>query len=170
MCASLAGLAALPGIRPERWKPGDRAAYTEVFPAGWDLVVPHDEKLFLAVDHYCLDPGCACSDVVVRFVGLVDGSDAGTAVAPLPAKHNAHVSDRADVRALWRALLETTPPSKLRERFRRMRYFARSLVPRIAPLDHRHAARQRDAARPRCAGGKKYKKCHLAEDEKSRAN
>lgn len=124
----------LPGVRPPRWKGGDLAAYMEVFPAGWDLVVPYKDALFLAVDQYCLNPGCGCATVAVQFVRMGDGADAGTATTSIPSKRDAHVSDDAEVRALWRALFDHAPPETFRRRFREMRGFARSLVPKIAPL------------------------------------
>lgn len=48
-------------------KHGELAPYQQVFPFAKPIFVAHDGIKFLVDDHYCLKPGCDCTEVLLAF-------------------------------------------------------------------------------------------------------
>ncbi len=54
--------------------PDAMIAHDELFPADWDLVVTIEGAPYWAVDLYCHNPQCTCTDVTVSFYQLENGA------------------------------------------------------------------------------------------------
>jgi len=129
--------------------------FSQVFPWDFDLTVVHDQRKYLAIDQYCLQPRCTCDDLNVQFFDLMTDADSapnlGLAKATLRSLQSATFQGQPIVRELWNALLAQTPDQVLRDRFNRMRQVAdRQLRAPGTPA--------RKAPCP-CGSGKKYKRC-----------
>ena len=148
------------------WKPGETVSWGEsLVGVREDLYIVGD-RLFEAVDHYCVEPDCDCGDVVLDFQPLtprgapppggvrVDRSGAAT----FELTHEKH---RASVERLW--TLFRMRHLGYRERFARRRAVMHGLAGRIVSAPENEIERRsprvgRNEPCP-CGSKKKYKKC-----------
>jgi hypothetical protein len=124
------------------------------------------ERVFEAVDLYCVAPRCSCGEVVVDFAPIIPhGAPAPGAVrvaktgtATLEPEHERH---RERLEQLWAAFCLRHPRyvERLARRSTVMQGLARRIVgaPR-AGIERRTARVGRNDPCP-CGSGKKYKKC-----------
>lgn len=147
---------------------GAMVGFGEAYPDARSDCYLEGGRRFLAMDQYCVEPGCSCGDVVVQFIEFVD--ERGRCVGLV----------RYDASA-GRATSFESEPSCTDEFLRRLwgRYQARHSLPgrfqqRMARMKEAGAARGRLAAAARpavpavgrndpcpCGSGRKYKKCCL---------
>jgi SEC-C motif len=132
-------------------------SFCDAFPYDFDLVVGLDGSGYWAEDQYCLRPGCSCDDVVVHFVEAEKRSaSVGDVRASIRHLDEPHIDGGQLLSRLWKALIDRHGEGPLRERFERMRDFARrrsSSGTRSAP------ARVGRNELCLCGSGKKHKRC-----------
>jgi hypothetical protein len=117
------------------------------------------DRIFEALESYCVAPGCDCGEVFVDFSAVVprgashpghvefDGAEA--TLYPERARHRARLTE------LWAAYGKRHPEH--RERFTRRRAIMHGLAGRIVAVPFRPPV-GRNAVCP-CGSGKKFKKC-----------
>lgn len=148
--------------------PNAMIAYDELFPADWDLVVTVGGTPYWAVDLYCPNPQCTCSDVAVSFYQLETGArptpfvgHARLEVGDDDGKSARVVEASTEIEKLVAAFLERHEP-RLRTRYAEARRailrFGRSHRTRPAALLPQAGRVPRNAMCP-CGSGKKYKRC-----------
>jgi SEC-C motif len=155
-----------PLIEVANWKPGEVVAWGEAMVGVRQDIFRYGERVFEAVDLYCVAPDCLCREVVLDFAPVAPrGAPAPGAVrvdklgvATVEPEHEKH---RQRLEQLWAGFQRRHP--RYRERFARrstvMQGFAGRIVaaPR-AGIERRTAKIGRNDPCP-CASGKKYKKC-----------
>jgi hypothetical protein len=130
--------------------------FCDVFPWDFDITVAHDATKLLAIDTYCMNPGCRCDEVVVQFFDtLAVGATIpgiGHVKASVRRVRTPTVEGPAVLHELWDELLDQVGADRLRDPFQRMRPVGkgRTAAPSRTPA--------RNAPCP-CASGKKYKRC-----------
>ena len=155
-----------PEIKIEDWKPGEVVAWGEALVGVRQDIFRFGERVFEAVDLYCVAQGCSCGEVVLDFAPIVPrGAPAPGAVrvaksgaATLEPQHERH---RERLEQLWAAFRKRHP--RYVERFARRSTAMQGLAGRIvgAPrggIERRTARVGRNAPCP-CGSGRKYKKC-----------
>jgi hypothetical protein len=153
-------------IRVESWERGERVAWGEALVGVRQDIFRFGERVFEAVDLYCVAEACACREVVVDFWPLIPrGAPALGAVrvdesgeATLEPEYERH---RERLEQLWAAFQRRHP--RYRERFARRSAIMHGLAGRIvgaprAEIERREAKVGRNDACP-CGSGKKYEKC-----------
>jgi len=155
-----------PEIKVESWKPGDVLAWGEALVAVRQDLFRFGERVFEAIDLYCVAPGCSCGEVVVDFAPVVPrGAPAPGAVrvaksgaATLDPEHERH---HERLEQLWAAFCGRHP--RRVERFAHRSTVMQGLAGRIvgaprAGVERRTARVGRNDSCP-CGSGRKYKKC-----------
>lgn len=153
-------------IKVESWKPGEVVAWGEALVGVRQDIFRFDERVFEAVDLYCVAPSCCCGEVVVDFVPIVPRGAASpgavrvakTGTATLEPEHERH---RVRLERLWAAFCVRHPRHV--ERFARRSTIMQGLAGRIvstprAAIERRTARVGRNDPCP-CGSGRKYKKC-----------
>jgi hypothetical protein len=134
--------------------------YFEVFPSRWDLSVVVDRRLWWIVDHWCLKPGCTCSEVGLGF-HAEDGSAEELVGVDLPKRRLEGPEWSETGRRLWEAVrAEEELIEELDDRRADIRRVARKLPEFLNPP--RAAAPPPGAGRNEpcpCGSGKKFKRC-----------
>jgi hypothetical protein len=154
----------LPEIAVERWKPGELVAWDEALVGLRQDIFRFDERVFEAVDLYCIAPGCLCGEVVVDFAPIVPrGAPAPGAVrvaksgtVALEPEHERH---QERLEQLWAAFCLRHP--RYVERFARRSSVMQGVAGRIvgAPrVERRRPTVGRNDPCP-CGSARKYKKC-----------
>lgn len=155
-----------PQIKVEAWKPGEVVAWGEAMVGVRQDLFRFGERVFEAVDLYCVTEGCSCGEVVLDFAPVAPrGAPAPGAVrvdtlgeASVEPEHEKH---RERLEQLWAAFQQRHP--RYRERFARRSTVMHGLAGRIvgAPrgkIERRTAKVGRNDPCP-CGSGKKFKKC-----------
>jgi hypothetical protein len=153
-------------VKVEDWKSGDLVAWGEALVGVRQDIFRFGNRVFEAVDLYCVAEGCSCGEVVLDFAPVVPrGAPAPGAVrvdnsgqASLEPEHERH---RERLEQLWAAFQSRHP--RYRERFARRSTVMQGLAGRLvgAPrggIERRTAKGGRNDPCP-CGSGKKYKKC-----------
>ena len=131
--------------------------FSVVFPYEFDVTIAYERRLYLAEDHYCLQPACTCEDVLVYFVETSKGGKAlGHARASVRRLRAAAIEGPPLVRRLWNALIDEYGEAPLRERFKRMRTVAKGLSPSPRIVARPKVGRNEPCP---CGSGKKFKRC-----------
>ncbi len=157
------------------WAPGKVVAWREVEPDGrLDLYLVR-ERWYSAMDYYCANPTCECSEVQVVFLApqaeKPERRKLGAVTFSLPDGRQTSISELASgvtedqVAELGRLFLRRHGGQRLAERYHRVRHevgveiYQRHLGAKHAPT----ATTGRRQARPNdpcpCGSGKKFKKC-----------
>lgn len=144
--------------------PNAMIAYDELFPADWDLVVHREGVPYWAVDLYCHNSQCTCTDVTVSFYELETGKRGAVGRLRLDV-----ANDDDELRIVEKSIddeLTALFLEKYRERIRARHAEARRAVLRFGrPLRRTAPAALPQAARIArntlcpCGSGKKYKRC-----------
>lgn len=155
-----------PQIKVDGWNPGEVVVWDEAMVGVRQDLFRFDERVFEAVDLYCVAPGCSCAEVVVDFAPIVPrGAPAPGAVrvdklgeATIEPEHEPH---RERLGQLWAAFQKRHP--RYRERFARRSTVMQGLAGRIvgaprAGIERPTAKVGRNDPCP-CGSGKKSKKC-----------
>jgi hypothetical protein len=153
-------------IEMQDWKHGDLVAWGEALVGVRQDIFRLDDRVFEAVDLYCVAEGCSCGEAVLEFApiaprgvpppGAVRIDKSGQAgLEPEQERH------RERLEQLWAAFQKRYP--RYRERFARRAAVTQGLAGRIvgAPrtgIERRTAKVGRNNPCP-CGSGKKYKKC-----------
>jgi hypothetical protein len=153
-------------IKVERWKPGEVVAWCEALVGVRQDIFRFGERVFEAVDLYCVAPSCSCGEVVIDFAPIVPRGAptpgavrvARTGTATLEPEHERHHERLAQ---LWAAFRLRHP--RYVERFARRSTIMQGLAGRIvgatrAGIERRTARVGRNDPCP-CGSGRKYKKC-----------
>ena len=153
-------------IKVESWKPGEVVACGEAMVGVRQDIFRFDERVFEAVDLYCVAEGCSCGEVVLDFAPVAPrGAPTPGAVrvdklgeATVEPEHEKH---RERLGQLWAAFQKRHP--RYRERFARRSTVMQRLAGRIvgaprAGVERRTSKVGRNDPCP-CGSGKKYKKC-----------
>jgi hypothetical protein len=155
--------------------PGDMVPWPNAFPGAPEMAFEYRGQRYVAIDSYCVTPGCACRDAMFTFVRAAEkqGSPGGTEVCALRIgtlrwrvreTHPLRTSE-AEALELWKACQQAFP--KLRhtvaDRFKRMRRFGAVVfgpsedLSKRAPVGGAAPVGRNDPCP--CGSGKKYKKC-----------
>jgi hypothetical protein len=148
--------------------PSAMIAYDELFPADWDLVVHREGVPYWAVDLYCHNPQCTCTDVTVSLYELETGKRGSVGRLRLDVANG-----DGDPRIVEKSIddeLTTMLLEKYGERIRARHAEARRAVLRFGRPLLRMVPTARPAALPQagriarnalcpCGSGKKYKRC-----------
>jgi transposase-like protein len=144
--------------------PNAMIAYDELFPADWDLVVHREGVPYWAVDLYCHNPQCTCTDVTVSFYELESGQRGSVGRLRLDVPKDdgeLRIVEKSTGDELTALFLE-----KYGEHLRARHADARRAILRFAPRRRPASAGPRPQAGrvPRnascpCGSGKKYKRC-----------
>ncbi len=145
-------------IQIEGWSPGELVAWHDAQPSLRRDTYVFGDRLFEAVELYCVKAGCDCGTVIVDFDASVPGAVpypghvelAGGVVTLHPEQepHGEHLDD------LWAAYCARYP--RYQERFARRSATMRGLAGRIVATPKPKVGR--NALCP-CGSGKKLKKC-----------
>ena len=169
---------------------GDLVSRRKVLPASWDPIVQHGDELYLADDHYCINPRCDCTTVTIYLSELLeDGKlrDLSTIrVAVEDGSVHAGKIDNPLARTLW-AKFEAQQEfvNEIPEYRDRMRTIGDTLnregimafgetrprqpiicLPDPEPYRRTQAKVGRNAPCP-CGSGRKYKRCCLGKENDS---
>ncbi|MGA7121057.1 MAG: SEC-C metal-binding domain-containing protein [Polyangiaceae bacterium] len=148
------------------WKRGDLVAWDEALVGVRQDMFRLGDRVFEAVDLYCVAPGCSCGEAVLEFAPIaprgmpppgavrIDKSGQCT-LEPTQERHGERLQE------LWAAFQKRHP--RYRERFARRAAVMQGLAGRIvgAPstgIERRSAKVGRNDPCP-CGSGRKYKKC-----------
>ncbi len=146
-------------IEIEAWRPGDLVIWDEARPTLRSDVFVFGERVFAALELYCVAPTCECSEVIVDFSAVsprgapdpghieLDGAEA--------TLHPVHERHRERLTELWGAYVRRYP--HYRERFAHRSTIMHGLAARIVAAPPKPKV-GRNGACP-CGSGKKYKKC-----------
>jgi hypothetical protein len=153
-------------IRLEDWEPGQLVPWGEAILGVRQDLFRFGDRVFDAIDMYCVASGCTCGEVIVDFApvfpigaptpGAVRVSQRGE-----PTILPAHEKHRARSEQLWAAFQKRHFP--YRNRFAQRSAIMQGLAGRIVGAPH--AAQKPRAAKVGrndpcpCKSGKKYKKC-----------
>jgi hypothetical protein len=146
-------------IEIEEWRAGDLVVWDETQPDLRSDTYVFGERIFDAFEHYCVEPDCACGEVVIDWLvtrprgaphpGRVEFDAADAHLRPDHERHRARLEE------LWAAFRKRHP--RYRERFARRSAVMHALAGRIIAAPRRPKP-GRNGACP-CGSGKKYKKC-----------
>ena len=146
-------------IEVEGWRPGELVAWDTAQPLLRRDPYVFGDRIFEAVELYCVDPDCGCSEVNVAFSAIVPSG------APFPGHvkldgteailHPAHERHRARLTELWSAFCRRHADH--RERLRRRSATMHSLAGRIVAAPSKLKIR-RNAPCP-CGSGRKHRQC-----------
>lgn len=146
-------------IEVEGWRPGDLVVWDHARPALRGDTYVFGERIFEAVELYCVDPDCHRGEVIVDFGPVAPRG------APHPGHveydgtkailHPAHERQRDHLNELWNAYCQRYP--RHRERFARRSATMHGLAGRIVAAPPKPKV-GRNAPCP-CGSGKKFKKC-----------
>lgn len=153
-------------IKVETWKSGEVVAWGEAMVGVRQDIFRLGERVFEAVDLYCVAEGCSCGEVVVDFAPVVPrGAPAPGAVrvgrlgeATVEPEDEKH---RERLEQLWAAFQKRHP--RYRDRFARRSTVMQGLAGRIVGASR--AGIERPTVKVGrndpclCGSGKKYKKC-----------
>ena len=138
--------------------------YDELFPADWDLVIHREGVPYWAVDSYCHNPQCTCTDVTVSLYELETGTRGSAGRLRLDLANgddDLHVVEKSiddELTALFLEKYGARIRARHAEARRAVLRFGRPLR-RMAPVALPQAGRiARNALCP-CGSGKKYKRC-----------
>jgi len=151
-----------PEIKIEDWKPGEVVAWGEALVGVRQDIFRFGERVFEAVDLYCVAQGCSCGEVVLDFAPIVPrGAPAPGAVRVAKSGAATLEPQHERLEQLWAAFRKRHP--RYVERFARRSTAMQGLAGRIvgAPrggIERRTARVGRNAPCP-CGSGRKYKKC-----------
>lgn len=135
------------------------APFHEVFPYDFDQVVVHDGRYFLTEDHYCLEPDCACDEVIVTFVDAAEEARRVGNVRVSLARFGApKLEGPRSLQQLWRKFVDRYGADRIRARFDRMRQVARARRKASASVVRSVPKVGRNESCP-CGSGKKFKRC-----------
>lgn len=148
-------------IQVESWSPGETVAWGEAFEGVRQDFYRVDERVFEAVEHYCVKAGCDCPDVWVDFPpvhprgtpapGAVRVNRSGTTTFEPSQQMNRGLLER-----LWEAFRRRHP--RYVDRFARRVTTMHALADKVVPA-RAHAGIKVGRNDPcRCGSGKKYKK------------
>ena len=146
-------------IEVEGWRPGDLVVWDDARPSLRGETYVFGERIFEAVELYCVEPDCDCGEVIVNFGAVVPRG------APHPGRvefdgeaatlHPEHERQRERLVELWTAYCARHPGYQAR--------FARrsATMHGLAGLIVTAAAKAKVGRNELCAcgSGKKYKKC-----------
>ena len=146
-------------IAIDGWRPGDLVVWDDAQPALRGDTYVIDDHVFEALELYCVEPDCACGEVIVDF----------GAVAPRGAAHPGHVEfdgrtvkvcpsherHRLRLTELWTAYCRRH--RKYRDRFSMRSSTMHKLAGRVVAAPPKPKV-SRNATCP-CGSGKKYKRC-----------
>jgi hypothetical protein len=170
-------------VDEERWRSADwsdlsdetMVPWFEAFPGGEDTVFEYGGKRYEVIDHYCIEPGCPCREVMVAFAEITEGEEKPAVVEVgalrldirrwrVREKIPRRLSEET-ILELWKVCRREIPDinEKLAARFKRMRRFgAVVLGPQPAAAEEESGEDAPPVGRNDpcpCGSGKKYKKC-----------
>lgn len=153
-------------IKVENWRPGETVAWGEAFVGLREDMYRFGDRVFEAVEQFCVSKGCSCGEVVVDFQPVVPpGAPAPGAVrvdrAGAVTFEPTHERHRERLEQLWTAFRKRHPRHV--ERFARRAAIMSDLGGRIVGAPRGAVERSgpkigRNDPCP-CGSGKKYKKC-----------
>jgi len=153
--------------------PNAMITYDELFPADWDLVVTREDVPYWAMDLYCHNPQCTCTDVTVIFYELKSGTQDSAGRVRLEVTNDDSglriVQSSSDDELV--AMFLEKYCERIRERHAEARRAILRFAPRRRPASAAPIAQAgrvpRNAMCP-CGSGKKHKRCCLGRDQPAR--
>jgi hypothetical protein len=134
--------------------------YDELFPADWDLLVPHGPQAYLVVDQHCPKAACPCKAIVLQLYRIDDGSTeyAGKLTVDLRSSARHPEATTPVARALFDKIWR-----RYGDQLERRHAEVRAAVHRTSatvPAEQRATVSgpSRNGPCP-CGSGKKYKRC-----------
>ncbi len=149
-------------IAVENWRPGDLVAWDDARPSRHGDTYVFGERIFETIELYCVEPDCACGQVIVDFSPVVPRG------APHPGHvkfdgeqavlHPEHERHRGQLTELWSAYCRRH--RRHRNRFARRSATMQGLAGRFVAAPAKPKVGRN--ARCPCGSGKKSKKCCAA--------
>jgi hypothetical protein len=149
------------------WQPGDLVGWNDVFPDDFHFIFFLCGKKYIAIDNYCITPGCRCNDVAISFLNMDEKNELG-AVFTDTMKLNvqdvhSQKSSKQELLKCWGQLKTVYPDLKikLQKRHKEIKRFGCEIA-RIsgnftAPVVTEKKVNRNDPCP--CGSGKKFKKC-----------
>jgi hypothetical protein len=146
-------------IAVEGWRPGDLVIWDDARPSLRGDTYVFGERIFDALELYCVEPDCDCGEVIVDFPPIIPRGAPHPGHAEFDGQevtlHPAHARQRERLTELWTAYCRRYPG--FLERFARRSAAMHGLAGRIVPAPSKPKA-GRNVPCP-CGSGKKHKKC-----------
>ena len=148
-------------------------AYNDILPFAETIQLAVDGIEYVALDQYCVRPGCDCTAAHVDFVALAEGSEALQSAAAVGIDYQAGTWDLVENEppprdmAAFKCWLESATPGlygKLRARHKKLRAIYSHCRKRARAAVPQEPAGRNDPCP--CGSGRKFKKCCMGESDR----
>lgn len=146
-------------IEVEGWRPGDRVIWEDAQRSLRGDTYVFGDRVFEAVELYCVEPECACGEVIVHFGPLISPGSPHPGHVELDGQeatlHPTHERLRERLSELWTAYRARHP--RYRERIARRSAAMHGLAGRIVAAPPKPEVGRNEPCP--CGSGRKFKKC-----------